>query len=145
MCILEANLPNDTAKNKIEALYMTLFETRNRAKGYNYLDRTHDTGLWEKKFYPICSNPKDGIYDPRKRFKRGYEKPDRAKIHYMRISKGLSGPELAKAFGVTRQAVSLWERGVSRPSKDMQKKIADYFGVTVDDLLRPGADAQGSE
>lgn len=74
VCILADYLPNDIGKVKIEALYMTILGTRDRSKGYNYLDVTNDVDLSKKKFYPVVSKPIDGVYDPRKRFKKSYKK-----------------------------------------------------------------------
>lgn len=136
VCVLEDYLPENNVKTKIEALYMTILGTRDRSKGYNYLDITNDVNLFKMKFYPVFSKPCDGVYDPRKRFSRNYRKSGRTKIYYARLASKVTASEFAKALGVTKQAVSRWEIGLSKPNKDMQKKIADYFGVTVDDLLR---------
>lgn len=136
VCILADYLPSGTERTKIESLYMTILGTRDRSSGYNYLDVTNDFDLSKKKFYSVSSKPDDGVYDPRKRFSKNYKKTGRTKIYYARLSAKMSGSEFANALGVTRQAVSRWETGLSKPSKEMQKKIADYFGVTVDDLLK---------
>lgn len=53
----------------------------------------------------------------------------------------ISGSDLAKDLGVTRQAVSRWEIGISRPNGETAAKLADYFGVTVDELLADGKEA----
>lgn len=44
--------------------------------------------------------------------------------------------ETASAVGVTRQAVHGWERGEYKPSADMLVKLAEFYGCSVDDLLR---------
>lgn len=44
----------------------------------------------------------------------------------------------ANDFGVVPQQWSHWENGKRTPSNAYLKKIADFFGVTTDDLLRPG-------
>lgn len=41
---------------------------------------------------------------------------------------------LEKALGIGNGTISKWE--TSSPSVDKLKRVADYFGVTVDDLLR---------
>ena len=41
---------------------------------------------------------------------------------------------LEKAIGIGNGTISKWE--TSSPSVDKLKRVADYFGVTVDDLLR---------
>ena len=42
---------------------------------------------------------------------------------------------LAEALGVTAQAVSRWESGGSYPDMNLIPSIANYFGVTIDDLF----------
>lgn len=46
-----------------------------------------------------------------------------------------SQDELADKIGVTRQTLSKYETGESLPDIEKCKKIADIFGVTVDDLI----------
>ena len=41
---------------------------------------------------------------------------------------------LEKALGIGNGTISKWE--TSSPSVDKLKRVADYFGVTVDDLLQ---------
>ena len=53
----------------------------------------------------------------------------------LRMQKGLSQDELAEKIMVTRQAVSRWENGESLPDIEKCKRLADVFGVTVDDLI----------
>lgn len=42
---------------------------------------------------------------------------------------------LADALGVTSQAVSRWESGGSYPDMNLIPSIANYFGVTIDELF----------
>ena len=53
-----------------------------------------------------------------------------------RRAKGLTQEQLAEAFGVSPQAVSKWENGASCPDILLLPKLADFFGITVDELLR---------
>lgn len=53
----------------------------------------------------------------------------------LRKSLDLSQVEFAEKLSVTRQAVSRWENGVTIPSTDMLKLIAQTFCVSVDHLL----------
>ena len=53
------------------------------------------------------------------------------RIKELRKSKGLTQAELAAKLGVTRQAVSLYEKGQRKPKIETWKKLADYFGVSV--------------
>ena len=43
--------------------------------------------------------------------------------------------KVAKETGVTQTALSNWKSGRSTPTTKTLKKIADYFGVTVDYLM----------
>lgn len=45
--------------------------------------------------------------------------------------------QLAGKLGLTFQAVSKWENGLSCPDITLLPQIAEIFGVTVDDLFRP--------
>ena len=47
---------------------------------------------------------------------------------------GKSKTAVAKQIGVTSKSVTGWQNG-SIPRNGTLKKLADYFGVTVDDLL----------
>jgi transcriptional regulator with XRE-family HTH domain len=57
------------------------------------------------------------------------------KLQELRKSKGLTQEELAEALYVSRTAISKWESGRGYPSIDSLKGIANYFSVTIDDLL----------
>lgn len=48
----------------------------------------------------------------------------------------ISQDELAARMGVTPQAVSKWECGLSMPDITLLIPIAELFGITVDELLR---------
>ncbi len=53
-----------------------------------------------------------------------------------RQEKGLTQRQLAEQLGVTYQAVSRWEQGLSIPDIDTLVLIADYYVVAVDDILQ---------
>ena len=63
-----------------------------------------------------------------------------SRIKELRQSKGITQSELADALVVSFQAVSNWERGITPPDVENLIRIAAYFGVLVDDLLRPKND-----
>ena len=44
--------------------------------------------------------------------------------------------ELANALHISQTSVSKYERGESEPDLEMVIKMADYFGVTVDEFIR---------
>lgn len=43
--------------------------------------------------------------------------------------------ELAAALGVTAQAVSRWETGICYPDMELIPAVANYFGVSIDELF----------
>ena len=61
-------------------------------------------------------------------------------IAVLRKKKGITQEELANELGVSAQAVSKWENNSSCPDVSLLTKIADYFGVSVDALLRAQED-----
>ncbi|MEG0365641.1 MAG: helix-turn-helix domain-containing protein [Coprobacillus sp.] len=54
---------------------------------------------------------------------------------YLRKSKKISLEELAEAIGVSRQAISKWESGETTPDLPNTIALADFYNVTVDDLI----------
>lgn len=58
-----------------------------------------------------------------------------AKIKELRLKNGQTQEALANAFGITSQAVSRWESGESYPGVDIIPIIANYFGITIDELF----------
>ncbi len=64
-----------------------------------------------------------------------------------RRARGLSQEELAASLGVSRQAVSNWERAETAPDTDNLIALAKLYGVTLDELLNReanGAEIQGT-
>ena len=59
------------------------------------------------------------------------------RIRELRIKKGLTQSKFAEELFVSSQAVSNWERGIAPPELENLISIASFFGVLVDDLLRP--------
>ena len=57
------------------------------------------------------------------------------KLIRLRKREGLSQEGLAEILGVSRQAVSRWEQGTTRPDGGKLLPCARHFGVTVDWLL----------
>ena len=47
---------------------------------------------------------------------------------------GVSAYKVAKETGVTQSTLSDWKRGRSTPKTENMKKLADYFGVSIDYL-----------
>lgn len=57
------------------------------------------------------------------------------KLQNLRKQKGLTQEDLSKALFVSRTAVSKWESGRGFPNIESLKQIADFFDITVDELL----------
>ena len=53
----------------------------------------------------------------------------------LRKEKSVTQEKLSEILGVTAQSVSRWELSVCYPDIEMLPAIANYFGVTVDELL----------
>ena len=53
-----------------------------------------------------------------------------------RKEKGITQKELADEMGVTFQAVSRWEKGDSIPDLDSLDHLADFYEVTIDEILQ---------
>lgn len=52
-----------------------------------------------------------------------------------RVAKGLSQAALGEKLGMTRDRVAYYERVSGNPSFEVIQKVADFFGVTVGELL----------
>lgn len=61
----------------------------------------------------------------------------------LRRASGLSQEKAAEAVGVTRQALAKWESGETTPDVFHSDKLAELYGVSLDDLLhfeqKPGS------
>ncbi|CAI7727659.1 MULTISPECIES: helix-turn-helix domain-containing protein [Bacteria] len=62
------------------------------------------------------------------------------KLKILREKNGLTRDDLASKLFVTKQAVYKWEKGMNYPDINNLMKIADIFGVKVDDLLDESRD-----
>ncbi len=56
-------------------------------------------------------------------------------IKYLRREKDITQEELGDILGVSYQSVSRWENGTCYPDMELLPTIADFFGITVDNLL----------
>ena len=52
-----------------------------------------------------------------------------------RIEKKLSQRDLAQATGISQQAISFWEQDKRTPNMDDCIKLADFYGITLDELV----------
>lgn len=58
------------------------------------------------------------------------------KLFDLRKSRGLLQEELAEKLGVSRQAISKWEMGTGVPTLENLISISEFFGVTIDSLVK---------
>ena len=63
-------------------------------------------------------------------------------ISSLRKEKGMTQLELAEKMGVTDKAVSKWERDLSFPDINSIPKLAEVFGVSVDELMQVKTDTK---
>lgn len=56
-------------------------------------------------------------------------------LKYLRLKNNLSQAQLAKEIGITRQALSKYELGVSDPNLYTLIKISNYFNCSIDSLV----------
>ncbi len=57
------------------------------------------------------------------------------KLKELRSTKGISQAKLADDIHISRSAVAKWENGLGLPNDESLKMLADYFGVTVEELI----------
>lgn len=53
----------------------------------------------------------------------------------LRQLQGLSQEQLAKLTGISQQAISFWEQNKRTPNMDDCIKLADFYGITLDELV----------
>lgn len=58
------------------------------------------------------------------------------KLYKLRKNSGLSQEQLAEQLNVSRQAISKWESGTAVPESEKLITISNFFGVSVDYLLK---------
>lgn len=58
------------------------------------------------------------------------------KLIELRKSKGLSQDELGQKLGVSRQTISKWELAQSYPDFQRLVLLSDYFGLSLDALVK---------
>lgn len=54
----------------------------------------------------------------------------------LRDLKGCKDSDVAKATGITKSTFTDWKNGRSKPKQDKLQKIADYFGVPLEYLMK---------
>lgn len=61
------------------------------------------------------------------------------RLRELRLMKGKTQEDVAKHFGISKQAVSKWETGQSLPDVLLLPEIAGYFGVNISDFFKRSA------
>lgn len=67
------------------------------------------------------------------------------KLYKLRKNSGLSQEQLAEKLNVSRQAISKWESGTAVPESEKLVTISNYFGVSVDYLLKDDEEDKGKD
>lgn len=57
------------------------------------------------------------------------------KVAALRMKRGLTQVQLAAVLGITKDYVSIIERGSQTPGLKLANKIATFFDTTIDDLV----------
>lgn len=57
------------------------------------------------------------------------------KIKELRKQRGITQEQLANSIGISFQAVSKWENNLALPDISLAPILANYFGVSMDDLF----------
>lgn len=72
----------------------------------------------------------------RKFCKGGIAVPLKNRLKEYRAKTGVNQSDMGKLVGVSRQTISMIERGDYSPSVTLALKIARYFGVHVEDIFQ---------
>ena len=59
-------------------------------------------------------------------------------LKFQRETAELSQLELSKKIGTSHQNINRWERGEVLPNIDFCVKIADFYGISLDELVGRG-------
>ena len=62
------------------------------------------------------------------------------KLYFLRKRMALSQEQLAEQLDVSRQAISKWEGGMAFPESEKLIVISEFFGISLDDLLKDDRD-----
>ncbi len=57
------------------------------------------------------------------------------KLKELRLKQGLTQNELGKTIGVSGQTILNWENGIYEPKINQLISLADFFNVSVDELV----------
>lgn len=65
------------------------------------------------------------------------------RLEALRMERGISRPALSAALGFPKTAMEKFETGRQTPTQDQQRKLADYFSVTLPYLRGESDDSAG--
>ena len=74
-------------------------------------------------------------YKSEKIYNMEYKNIFKNNLKELRLEKDVGQVELAKAIGVSKGVISLWENGLREPSMYSLIALAKYFNVTIDELV----------
>ena len=57
------------------------------------------------------------------------------RIEAARVNKQLTQEQAAELIGITKDSLSNYERGKTAPNVKVAKKMAEIYGVSLDDLI----------
>lgn len=52
-----------------------------------------------------------------------------------RDKRGMTDAQVAAQTGIAQQTLSAWKQGAYRPKYEKLKKLADFFDVTIEELI----------
>ncbi len=64
-----------------------------------------------------------------------YQNKFKDNLKELRQEKNLGQVELAKAIGVSKGVISLWENGLREPTMYSLIKLANFFNISIDELV----------
>lgn len=64
-----------------------------------------------------------------------YKNSFKDNLKELRLEQNLGQVELAKAIGVSKGVISLWENGLREPNMYSLIILAKFFNVTIDELV----------
>lgn len=60
----------------------------------------------------------------------------------LRESRGLQQKDIAKFLGISESSICLYEKGKREPPIEVLIKLADFFGCTLDELVKGETNAR---
>lgn len=57
------------------------------------------------------------------------------RLKELRRGKGITQIQLAQLLNIRQSSISAWENGTANPDFENQRRLADLYGITIDELL----------